>query len=211
MQAREQKKLNIITAAAKVFARKGFAGTVMADIAVEAKIGKGTLYEYFKSKDELFFSVFEWFAQGLTDGAKVGLKAMTGSAASKLEALTDSVLSAGSEMDDMFALFMEFWAASASAQNKTRFRDSFRDIYNQFRTVIADLIREGIERGDFDPEVDVQASAAVLVGIWDALLLQAWFEEDFDALDTARRFMPVMIGGLTRPGRAETSAGGKED
>jgi len=35
-----------------------------------------------------------------------------------------------------------------------------------------------------------------LVGTWDALLLQAWFDDGFDPLTTSRRFMAVVISGL---------------
>jgi hypothetical protein len=39
--------------------------------------------------------------------------------------------------------------------------------------------------------------AAALVGTWDALLLQAWFDDDFNPLTAARGFMTVVINGLT--------------
>jgi len=42
---KREKKSHITEAAARVFARRGFFGTVMAEIAAEAGIGKGTLYE----------------------------------------------------------------------------------------------------------------------------------------------------------------------
>ncbi|MCG1024867.1 TetR/AcrR family transcriptional regulator [Dehalobacter sp.] len=52
--SKEQKKTEIFRAARKVFYIKGFEGTKMEDIAKEAGIGKGTVYEYFESKKQLF-------------------------------------------------------------------------------------------------------------------------------------------------------------
>lgn len=52
--AREEKKIDIIRAASRVFYLQGFEGTKMEDVAKEAGIGKGTIYEYFQSKRELF-------------------------------------------------------------------------------------------------------------------------------------------------------------
>ncbi|MBK8946699.1 MAG: TetR/AcrR family transcriptional regulator [Ignavibacteriae bacterium] len=49
-----QRRQEIILAAEKVFFLKGFANTTMDDIAAEAELSKGTLYLYFKSKEELF-------------------------------------------------------------------------------------------------------------------------------------------------------------
>ena len=58
---KQEKKERIIRAAAEIFAQKGFAQTAMADIAAGAGLGKGTLYEYFEGKEELFLAVFKWF------------------------------------------------------------------------------------------------------------------------------------------------------
>jgi hypothetical protein len=44
--------------------------------------------------------------------------------------------------------------------------------------------------------VDPEAVAAALVGAWDALLLQAWFDETFDPLTTAKQYVAVLIRGL---------------
>ena len=68
--------------------------------------------------------------------------------------------------------------------------------YRDFRRIVAALIRDGIDRGEFQPEVDAESVAAALVGAWDALLLQAWFDEGFDPLSTSRKFMAVVISGL---------------
>ncbi|NLI93400.1 MAG: TetR/AcrR family transcriptional regulator [Peptococcaceae bacterium] len=52
--AREEKKTVILQAASRIFYMKGFEGTKMEDVAKEAGIGKGTIYEYFDSKQQLF-------------------------------------------------------------------------------------------------------------------------------------------------------------
>jgi hypothetical protein len=45
--------------------------------------------------------------------------------------------------------------------------------------------------------------AAALVGSWDALLLQAWFDDAFDPLTTARNYVAVLIRGMTGGARVE--------
>ena len=93
---------------------------------------------------------------------------------------------------------MEFWAASASSHMRDRFKAAFRQVYEEFRGIVTSLIREGIERGEFRPDVKPASIAAALVGTWDALFLQAWFEDGFDPLKTARDFLEVVIKGLSR-------------
>jgi len=51
---KKQKKEHILDAALGVFVNKGFSNVVINDIAKVAGIGKGTVYEYFKSKEDLF-------------------------------------------------------------------------------------------------------------------------------------------------------------
>ena len=199
MEAKDRKKSKtslIIEAAAKVFANRGYSGTLMADIAREAGIGKGTIYEYFPSKEGLFFAVFEWFVQITKAEAKVSISALGGPASKRLQALNDALLSSWLDMLDMYSLVMEFWSASASSQMRQRFKLAFREGYRDFRQIVSGLIRDGIETGEFQPEVDAESVAAALVGAWDALLLQAWFDEGFDPLTTSRRFMAVVISGL---------------
>lgn len=53
---REEKRKRIIQAALKIFSRKGYTPAAVDEVAAEAGIGKGTLYLYFKDKEELFFS-----------------------------------------------------------------------------------------------------------------------------------------------------------
>ena len=197
---KKERENQIIEAAAQVFAKKGFSGTVMAEIAICAGIGKGTIYEYFQSKEELFFAVFEWYMKESGVAATVSISALSGSASSRLMALSESLMTSWLEMMDVYSLVMEFWAASASSssQMRERFKEAFRRAYQEFRGIVASLIRDGIERGEFQSDVNPESIAAALVGAWDALFLQAWFEENFDPLTTARNFLEVVIKGLSK-------------
>ena len=197
-QARQDKKNRIIEAAARVFVQKGYTGASVADIAVNAAIGKGTVYEYFDSKEDLFFAVFEWYILSTGRQASVSISALGGSASERLMALSDSIMGMWDEIKDVFALTMEFWAASASSHMRDRFKAAFRQVYEEFRGIVSSLIREGIERGEFRPDVKPASIAAALVGTWDALFLQAWFEENFDPVNIARNFLEIVIKGLSK-------------
>jgi AcrR family transcriptional regulator len=197
-QVRKSKKNHIIEAAADVFAQRGYAGASVADIAVKAAIGKGTVYEYFSSKEDLFFAVFEWYTQRSSRQASVRISALGGSAAERLLALSDAIMGQWDEIKDVFTLTMEFWAASASSHMRDRFKTAFCDLYQEFRQVIIALIREGINHGEFRAGIRPEAVAAALVGTWDALFLQAWFEENFDPVTVAREFSGVVIKGLSK-------------
>lgn len=186
----------IVEAAAQVFAQKGYSGAVVADIAIQANIGKGTVYEYFNSKEDLFFAVFEWFQKKTENAAAVGISALGGGAADRLKVLNDSLMGQWDEIKDAFVLVMEFWAASSSTQMRQRFKGAFKQLYDDYRHIVSALIREGINSGEFRPDVKPEPVAAALVGTWDALFLQAWFDDSFDPAATANDFLDTVLRGL---------------
>lgn len=193
---KEDKRHRIIQAAAYLFAQRGFSGASIADIALHAGIGKGTVYEYFDSKEDLFFAVFEWYVTRTSAALTVNISTLGGSAAQRLETLNHAVVNLWDEIQDIFALTMEFWSASSASVMRHRFQNAFKNLYINFRNIVSSLIQDGIDRGEFDKNVDTNAVAAALVGAWDALFLQAWFDPDFDPMDTAQKFFPVILRGL---------------
>lgn len=63
-----ERRNEILQASARVFVKKGFFKTQMEDVAKESGVAKGTLYLYFRSKEELFASIFEdIFEQGVSN------------------------------------------------------------------------------------------------------------------------------------------------
>jgi AcrR family transcriptional regulator len=193
---RGNKKERIIEAAAQVFARSGYSNASVASIARQAKIGKGTVYEYFNSKEDLFFAVFEWFQKKTEKAAVVGISDLGGGAADRLKALNGSLMGLWEEIKDVFALVMEFWAASSSTQMHQRLKGAFKQLYDDYRRIVSALIQDGINSGEFRSDVKPEPVAAALVGTWDALFLQAWFDESFDPATTAKDFMDTVLHGL---------------
>jgi TetR/AcrR family fatty acid metabolism transcriptional regulator len=57
--SKEDKSLRILDAAIRIFARKGFYNSTIADVAKVAEVAEGTIYLYFKNKDDLLISIFE--------------------------------------------------------------------------------------------------------------------------------------------------------
>jgi AcrR family transcriptional regulator len=194
---KKDKKDRIVEAAARTFAQKGYAGASVADIAFKAGIGKGTVYEYFNSKEDLFFAVFEWFIWKTDAAAKVGISVLGGSASERLKAMSESIMSMWDAIEDVFTLTMEFWAASASSQIRDRIKNAFRLLYAEFRKTVVGLVQDGIDRGEFRTDINPEPIAAALVGTWDALFLQAWFDDTFDPAATADEFLEVLIRGLS--------------
>lgn len=67
---REEKRVHIIRSAIKVFSEYGLDGTKMELVAKEAGIGKGTIYEYFTSKEQLFEEMIIYSVESYSQGLK---------------------------------------------------------------------------------------------------------------------------------------------
>ena len=193
---KEKTRRRIVETAAAVFAEKGYAGTAIADIAGRANIGKGTVYGYFNGKEDLFLTVFEWYMNEFGKSITVNIAALGQGTSDRLDTLSRIVATNCVEVKHLYALTIEFWAASKRESIEARLKALFTEGYAQFGAVVEAIIVEGMEKGEFSPDLEPEPLAAVLVGTWDMLGLQAWLDDDFDALAAERAFIRVFIRGL---------------
>jgi AcrR family transcriptional regulator len=69
-----ERKQQIIKAAAKRFARHGLTKTTLDEVARDIRIGKATIYHYFNSKDDLYFATLKWECEHFIDQIKMVLE-----------------------------------------------------------------------------------------------------------------------------------------
>lgn len=194
---KEQKRGRLVTAAAQVFATRGFRDATMEEIAQAAGTAKGTLYLYFQDKEALFYAVFEWLtAQSLERNSTVGRE--DAPSAERLYALAEVAAQFMTENREWFPLTLEVWAAGGSTESRQRFATALREMYAQYRTVIADIVRTGQKRGDLRADLDPEALGAVLTGAMDGLLLQCWFDPALDPLPLLRGFFDPLLRGMQK-------------
>jgi len=204
---KDRKARAIVEAAAHVFAERGFRASRVADVAERAGIGKGTVYEYFRSKEELFLAVFEAFGVGSLDAVAAQLGPPPDSALAYIRRFADVVLPICQESLYLFPLTMEFWSAAATPEFRDRLMDEFRALYAGYRTVLAGVIRKGQSAGEIRADVDPDKMASAVFGALDALFLQAWFDPEFDAVAAGKHFVDVTLRGMA----AEANASREEN
>ena len=193
---REEKALLITQFATLVFAEKGYAATTIDAVAERAGVAKGTIYQYFKSKQDLFFAVFDQQLEQYFSALRDQVPGPEVSAETQIRATTSKSFELAEAMHELFPLLFEFWAASASSETRERFAAEFRLLYATFRKFFGDMIRRGIDENEFDPDIDVDSVTAVLVGSLDGLLLQSWFDREISPVKAGEAFMDVFIRGL---------------
>jgi TetR/AcrR family fatty acid metabolism transcriptional regulator len=169
---KEAKKIEIIHAAVKVFSEKGMVKAKMVDIASEAGIGKGTIYEYFRSKEEIFTSGFQMFFEGMQNTIETGLKS-TDDPVEQLKLLINlSLTSFFQHGSDLAMIMMDFWAEGIrNKDEKILNAIDLRQIYHEFRIIIQSILNNGIKQGIFR-KVDTHHTASLWIGALDGLMLQ---------------------------------------
>lgn len=193
---KQAKRAAITRAATEVFARKGFQGASVDDVAEAAGVSKGTLYGYFENKEELFYATFAAF-QAETVAQCEAAMAGESSARDKLTACLMLTVETLQSHIELFPLTLELWAAASSGPARERFAVVMEGLYRQFRGMTAELIEAGKAGGEFRADVDAQAVAAWLVGGLDGLMLQYWFDQSLDARRWTSRFLDIVLRGIS--------------
>jgi AcrR family transcriptional regulator len=196
---KEQKRERLVTAAAQVFAMRGYRNATMDEVAQAAGTAKGTLYLYFKDKEALFYAVFEWLiAQMLTRDSAINQENVP--TPQRLYALAEETAHFMTENREWFSLTLDVWAAAGSTDSREEFATAMREMYAQYRVVIADIICTGQKRGELRADLDADALGAALTGAMDGLLLQCFFDPALDPLPLLRGFFEPLLRGMQTQG-----------
>lgn len=197
---RKKKQEEILHAAFNVFARKGFFATKMTDIAREAGIGKGTIYEYFKSKKEVFSNLYSLLAEDFDREFKRQIATLT-NPIEKIKLIVQIYfVDVIDRYGDFMKIVMDFWMAEARADT-TEDTNNFNllTIYAHYIDLIAEVIEEGIEQKLFR-RVNSRHYAAMLIAIFDGLYLQFFLQVNKSKpADIAHSIIHLFLSGLTNP------------
>jgi hypothetical protein len=99
---------------------------------------------------------------------------------------------------ELFGLVLEFWSATAAPPGRKRFRETFKTVYANLCRIVSGLNEKGISTVEFIPHINPEQITSALIGSWDALLFQVWFDPDFDPLGASQSHMAVVVAGLQR-------------
>lgn len=186
-----EKRGRILETAIKVFAERGVNNTKIADIAQAAGIGKGTVYEYFQSKDEIIAGTFRFFMN--TVGEHIGRRWHDlQDPLQKLEAFFKAwgeVLEG--EFQDYLEVILDFWAESIRQEKSSQAFD-LSELYAEYRSTLESVLKEAIQAGEVKP-VDTAVTASVILGAMDGLLLQWIVDRSVFDIRTAVELLPRLV------------------
>jgi len=171
----EERKSQIIIAAENVFAEKGFDQARMDDIAEKTGLSKGTLYLYFKSKDELIIAILDRiFKREFRALEELDLTEINATEA--IWKFVDTVTRDIKIMLRLMPLTFEFMGLAF--RNKL-VQKAFRTYFNRYMNILVPIIQKGIDDGEFQQldayEVALSAGAVmegtILLWVYDKSLV----------------------------------------
>lgn len=197
---KEEKKSQIRNVAMTLFGSKGVQQTTMAEIANAAGIGKGTIYEYWTSKDEIFVSSFNHFFEVMSQDIITALS-HSADPVDKIKILiSESFRSINKAGHEFTCILMEFWAESIRRHDDSLVTEiDMIGIYHEYRTLLAGFIKEGIKQGKII-KTDPNALASLLIGTLDGISLQWFFDKEAVHMKNVEKvIMETFINGFLIP------------
>lgn len=165
---KEQKRQDIVEASLQVFKCKGYQGTRIIDIAKEAGIGKGTVYEYFHSKDEIILGVFDELFLDYEQLLYTRVKSDRAS----IEEIISSVASALEDLDDcaeLIPVYFELWSSRQLCES-LGLRERMGKWFERLSAAYTQLIEKGQRSQEISPEINARAFARTLVSAIDGII-----------------------------------------
>jgi AcrR family transcriptional regulator len=190
-EAKARTRERLLEAAAQTFARKGYAGATVEEIAEAAGHTTGALYAHFGGKQELFLELMSSRASRRRTAVAEILRADDGR--DPVDALAEFLERTGSPDPDVMALWAEFWLYAV------RNPDAMGALIAQRREqvdALVDLVGTAMERMGAPPGVSARAVATVALAMFQGLIRQRRIDPDRVSGDLLAQGLRWLFAGL---------------
>lgn len=188
----ERRREEILVVATEVFARQGLRGTDVQEIADRCEIGKGTVYRYFPSKDELFLATVHRVNARLTDSLREVIRQEL-APIERLERLIERFLSFFEENPDFVEVLIQERAAFRERGRLTFFdyRDALHEELGSYHDELAATGR--LRHPDRKPKDN-----AVSELLYGTILTLRFTGQDVSAQDKREQFIDTLLNGILK-------------
>lgn len=187
-----EKYQKIIQAATKVFAEKGFYNSKVSDVAKEAQVADGTIYLYFKNKDDLLISIFEDSMDHFTSSVQ-GEMAEAQGPIDRLKRFIRLHLELVREHQDT-AQVLQIELRQSSKFMKEYAASKFKD----YLDIISKILEDGQGLGQFRKNINPQIVKRAIFGAIDEMALE-WVlmkKKKYSVDEVAQQLCTMFIDGL---------------
>ena len=189
------KPQQIIDAAVRVFARNGFYNSRVSDIAREAGIASGTIYLYFKTKDEILVTLFREKMAAFVAALRAAIAREPDPEAKirRLVHLHFEVLEADPDMAEVVQVELR--------QGQKFFRGASAHEISAYFELIGSVLQDGVASGMFRRDLPVKVATKMLFGAMDQMTT-SWVlgKRGYRLADAAEPVANIFLKGVTRDG-----------
>ena len=186
------KYFSIIRAATKIFAKKGFYQAKISEIAREAGVADGTIYIYFQNKDDILICLFEEQMKDVLDNMVDQISRLE-DPAKKLERFALAHLKLIEQNKDMAEIIQ------VEVRQSSKFMKEYKnEKFIQYLDLIADIIRQGQEKGIFKKEVIPGVAKRAFFGALDEMS-RFWVlssRKQYDINTAAKQISQYFLRGI---------------
>ena len=187
-----EKYQKIIDAAVKVFSKKGFFNSKVADVAKEANVADGTIYLYFKNKDDLPISIFEHSMDYFFHHTQDALKDIH-CPREKLRKFISLHLSLVQKNQNL-AIVLQ-----VELRSSHKFMTEYKpDKFFQYLQIVEDIMLQGQKEGLFTDKINPQIAKRVIFGAIDELALE-WIlmrNKRYSIEEAAEQLFSIIYEGM---------------
>lgn len=193
------RRKEILLSAEKLFAAKGFFPTTMSEIAQEAEFGTGTLYKYFKSKEDLYFTVINEKTEEINRLVKTEL-----SKCIPVRERIERVLRLQFEFIERNRDFFRIYISERNRFEWTVKADLGKGIHEKmlaYIRLLAQVMKQGIQEGTLKPKNPMDLAHA-LVGIVNSFVFE-WLitPRPYPLLSKVETVLDIFFGGVQQKER----------
>jgi AcrR family transcriptional regulator len=186
---RERRRQQIIVAAKRVFSEKGFSKSTMEDIAREAELSPGTLYLYFKNKDELYASLSLRILQYLNIRLEDVKKGKDIKPRQKITSIKEALYDVY-QFDPMILVNMFHLQSSETLRNlSSPLLDNITELSRNSLKVLAQIFKDGSDQNEF---FDHHPTAVADI-VWSLFTGVVLWEESKRMIDDEKDFLKHTI------------------
>ncbi len=160
----------LLNSAVKLFVKKGYRGSSVAEITKDAGLTRGALYCHFETKEHLAREIFKLFEEKYLNNMIAYIKGKGMTASEELERMIQFNIRFAGENPDL-CLFMTSISAEISG-SRNRLEPYIKSVYRRWHEFITGILKEGKRTGEFKREIDPEMMALVIIGVHDGILLQ---------------------------------------
>ena len=191
---RDKKRSEIAQKAIEVLAKRGFQATTIQDIADAAGLGKGTIYHYFKTKEEILLVVSEQIFHETERSFGAALLRID-EPMEKLAALIEEALHVTDDIEYLFIVYTELWLMNVRDGHYGDFIGVMKTLHNDLKDLVAKMIEEGKKQGFWNEDTDADALANYLISSFDGVVAHYMMDkENFDMKRVTKEFIRFLIG-----------------